>query len=66
MQIADRGIFITTAAFSAGGREEAELSQGRIILIDGQQLAQDCIKLELGIKPVTKEATIDDGFFNSL
>ncbi len=63
---ADRGLFISTASFSPGGKEEAQLSQGRIILIDGQQLAQDCIDMELGIKPVIKEATIDEEFFSSL
>ena len=63
---ADRGLFITTASFSPGGKEESELSNGRIILIDGQQLAQDCIDMNLGIKPVTVEATIDEEFFSSL
>lgn len=63
---ADRGIFVTTSSFSPGGKEEAGLSQGKIILIDGERLTQDCIDMELGIKPVTKEATIDEGFFSSL
>lgn len=63
---ADRGVFITTASFSPGGEEEAELSHGKIILVDGQQLAQDCIDLQLGVKPLVVQADIDEEFFGSL
>lgn len=63
---ADRGVFITTSSFSPGAKEEAELSHGKIILVDGQRLAQDCIDLQLGIKPRVVQADIDEGFFSSL
>ena len=62
----DRGVLVTTSAFSAGALEDAQGVQGRVILIDGQSLATKMIEKRLGIKDVIVRAEIDEAFFQQL
>lgn len=50
-QRARKGVFITTSTFSGGAREFAERIESKIVLIDGQQLAQLMIDFNLGVAP---------------
>ena len=47
-QQADRGVFITTSRFTSDAREYAERVNARIILIDGEYLAQLMIRHNVG------------------
>ena len=47
---ADGGLFITTGSFSTGAKEYAQEVPARVILIDGQQLAQLMIKYGVGVE----------------
>lgn len=51
---ATKGVFITTSDFSAGARAYAEQVQARVILIDGQQLAQLMIEHDVGVSLGTR------------
>ena len=53
----DRGVFITTSAFTAGAREEADKPDSKVILIDGDRLVDLMVNRGLGVKkvPVVKE-----------
>jgi len=51
-----KGIFITTSRFSKGAEEYARNVPTKIVLIDGEQLAQLMIDNDIG---VTKEATYE-------
>jgi restriction system protein len=46
---ATKGVFITTSAFSSGARDYADSVTPRIILVDGQQLAQLMIDHDVGV-----------------
>jgi restriction system protein len=46
---APKGVFITTSDFSAGARTYAAQVQARVILIDGQRLAQLMIEHDVGV-----------------
>jgi restriction system protein len=65
----DRGVFITTrTSFTAGARHEAERVNARIVLIDGNRLAE--LMVRHGVR-VQAESTavlhrIDEGFFDML
>ena len=48
-QRARKGIFITTSEFSKGCREYVETIDSKIVLIDGQQLAQYMIEHNVGV-----------------
>lgn len=62
---ADKGIILTTGAFTAEGHKEANRDGvPPIELVDGQKLIEMFIRLELGLKPVTTYE-IDDDFFSS-
>lgn len=62
---ADKGIILTTGAFTAEGHKEAYRDGvPPIELVDGQKLIEMFIRLELGLKPVTTYE-IDDDFFSS-
>lgn len=66
---ADRGIFITTSRFSQDARKYAEsLSHTRIVLIDGDQLAEYIYRFGVGMQIretfVLKE--LDENYWNEL
>ena len=65
----NKGVFITTSSFTKGAKEEAKLSNGQIILIDGEELARLMIKHEVGIKNTREPMNIqevDDDYFEDL
>lgn len=63
---ADRGVFITTSRFTDGAREYTERIPNRIVLIDGQRLAQLMVQHDIGVEVrdtfVLKR--IDEDFFD--
>lgn len=60
---ADKGIFITTATFTADARREAARDGvPPIELVDGEKLVAMFAALELGLKPITAYE-IDEAFF---
>ena len=61
---ADKGIIITTGAFTAEARREASRDGvPPIELIDGEKLVDMLEHLELGLKPVSTYE-IDESFFS--
>jgi restriction system protein len=64
-QRAKKGIFITTSDFSKEALEYAARIENKIILIDGEQLAQLMIDYNIGITPVTtyEIKRIDSDYF---
>jgi restriction system protein len=48
---ARKGVFITTGTFSADAREYVAHIEPRIVLIDGRQLADYMVDLDLGVTP---------------
>ena len=63
---ADRGVFITTSAFSAGAIDYAERNTStRLILIDGTRLADLMIRFGVGVqvKDTFTVVEIDEDFF---
>ena len=64
-----KGVFITTSSFTRGAREEAKMSNGQIILIDGNELARLMIKHGVGVKNTREPMNIqevDDDYFEDL
>ena len=64
----DRGVFLTTASFTRGAREEADRVNARIELIDGQRLSELMVRYGVGVQ---RESTItlfeiDEDFFENL
>ncbi len=51
-QRARKGVFITTSQFSAEAREYVNRIEKKIILIDGEQLANLSIEFAMGVAPV--------------
>lgn len=51
---ATKGVFITTSDFSAGAGAYAQQVQARVILMDGQQLAQLMIEHDVGVSLGTR------------
>ena len=64
-QRARKGIFITTASFSQQAEEYASQIENKIVLIDGERLAQLMIDNNLGVSPtITYEIKrIDSDYF---
>lgn len=64
---ASRGIFITTSRFSSGAIDYAERVGVRIILIDGQRLAELMLRYGIGVEPdlVATLYRVDEDFFES-
>ncbi|CAM3127863.1 Mrr restriction system protein [Tsukamurella hominis] len=62
---ADGGVFITTARFSKGAIEYAEIVPTRIILIDGVRLAELMIRYGVGVqvKQTLQIVEVDEDFF---
>ena len=64
----DRAVYITTAAFTRGAREEADRINARIELIDGQRLAQLLVRYGVGVQsePTPSLVRLDEDFFDTL
>jgi restriction system protein len=64
-QRAKKGIFITTSDFTKDAMEYAAKIESKIILIDGEQLAQLMIDYNIGVTPVTtyEIKRIDSDYF---
>lgn len=63
----ERGIFITTSAFTQGAVEVAQGPGVPVVLVDGPQLVEHMLGMGLGIKtiPVTVQE-VDEDFFGNL
>jgi restriction system protein len=64
-QRARKGVFITTSAFSADARAFVSQIDSKIVLIDGEQLAQFMFDHNVGVSPASVYAVkkIDADFF---
>jgi len=64
-QRARRGVFITTSKFSADAREYVNRIEKKIVLIDGEPLANLSLEYGIGVEPVTtyKVQRIDSDYF---
>jgi restriction system protein len=62
---ARKGVFITTSQFSADAKEYVNRIEKKIILIDGEQLANLSLEFGIGVEPVTtyKIQRIDSDYF---
>lgn len=62
---ANRGIFITTSRFTSGAREYANGIGTRVVLIDGQRLAELMIKYGVGVqqRQVFTVVEVDEDYF---
>jgi restriction system protein len=62
---AKKGIFITTSGFTKDAREYAEKIESKIVLIDGETLAQLMIDHNIGVSPVASYTLkkIDNDYF---
>lgn len=62
---ADRGVYITTASYSAGAVEYADAVNARVILIDGSRLTDLMLKYRVGVqvKDTISILEIDDDYF---
>jgi len=63
---ANQGVFITTSRFSDGARTYTESVPTRIVLIDGERLAQLMIRYGVGVqvKETYKVVEVDEDFFS--
>ena len=61
----NKGVFVTTASFTAAARRYVELSPKRIILIDGEELARLMVKNNVGVRAAKcyEVKRIDEDFF---
>jgi restriction system protein len=64
-QRARKGVFITTSQFSADAKEYVTRIEKKIILIDGEQLANLSLEFGIGVEPVTtyRIQRIDSDYF---
>jgi len=51
-QQAKKGVFITTSSFSEGAREYATIIDSKVVLIDGERLAQLMIDYDIGVSKI--------------
>lgn len=51
---ARKGVFITTSSFSEGAYEAVQNLDMKVVLIDGERLAELMIEHDIGVTPVTK------------
>jgi restriction system protein len=65
-QRARKGVFITTSDFSSGAKEAVNSLDMKVVLIDGQQLAELMIEHNLGVtrKEVYEVKQFDSDYFN--
>lgn len=61
----ERGVFITTSSFTKSAKDYAEKLLGKVVLIDGQDLATLMIRYKVGIqtKQMLEICEIDEDFF---
>jgi len=61
-----KGVFITTSDFSAGAREAVNTLDMKVVLVDGQQLAELMIEHNLGVtcKEIYEVKQFDSDYFN--
>ncbi len=64
----DRGVFLTTSAFTSGATTEAERVNARIELIDGRRLTELMLRHRVGVQagPAVVLYGLDEDFFESL
>lgn len=64
----DRGVFITTSSFSSGARQEADKVNARIVLIDGDRLAELMVRHGVGVQAESTAVLhrVDEDFFDTL
>jgi restriction system protein len=64
-QRASKGVFISTSSYTQEAREYAAQSQYKVVLIDGERLAQLMIEYNLGVSvaAVYEVKRIDNDFF---
>jgi restriction system protein len=64
---ANKGIFITTSSFSKEARQYAETINSKIILIDGERLAELMIDYDIGVTNITSYylKRIDSDYFGN-
>nr|WP_246818795.1 restriction endonuclease [Corynebacterium sp. HMSC05D08] len=62
---ADRGVFLTTAKFSAAAQEYADAVASRVVLIDGDRLAELMIRYGVGVqvKRTVALVEVDEDYF---
>ncbi len=67
-QQGDRGVFLTTSTFSTGAIETAKSVAARVVLIDGERLAELMIDRGVGVQAqrVATLHRIDEDFFETL
>lgn len=67
-QQGDRGVFLTTSTFSTGAIETAKSVAARVVLIDGERLAELLIDRGVGVQAqrVASLHRIDEDFFETL
>jgi restriction system protein len=65
-QRARKGIFITTSTYTSGAQEYVKYIDSKIVLIDGDMLAQLMIDHNIGVSPITayELKRIDSDYFN--
>lgn len=63
---ATKGLFVTTASFSAAAKETADLLSKRIVLIDGHQLTRLMIRFDIGcrVEETIHIKKLDEEFFD--
>jgi restriction system protein len=66
-QKANKGLFVTTSAFSPSARETSEFLSKRIVLIDGDQLADLMVRQNIGcrIEDTLHIKKVDEEFFEA-
>ncbi len=62
---ARKGVFITTGIFSADAKEYVSRIDPRVVLIDGRQLAEYMVDLNLGVtaKAIYEVKRVDSDYF---
>ena len=64
-QQANQGVFITTSKFTEGARQYADGVSTRVVLIDGQRLANLMIRYRVGVqvRRTLDIVEVDEDFF---
>ena len=65
---AKKGVFITTSKFSEGARKYVEAIEYKIVLIDGERLAELMIDHDIGVTEITsyRLKRIDSDYFSNI
>ena len=67
-QNARKGVFITTSSYSAGAKEYARMLQNRVILVDGEMLANLMIESNVGVslEKAYEVKRVDSDYFDEV